>query len=219
MLRRNGWGGRAREIQRGEWGGALPRAPAHCRKWIPAPKDGFLLPVSTRTSFAGMTVGDVVVPALSGKRVPEGGMGRGLPRVPGMDSCLRRNGCYNGVAAHALTTPARSGSRGLPFLHPPLPVRGEHVEPHERAGCFPFTPFDKLRMNGWGRRAWVGMGPPPRPRDGFLPRFHEDKLRRNDGWGVVVPAKAGTQRGEWGGASPASQGWIPAFAGMVAIMG
>ena len=25
---------------------------------------------------------------------------------------------------------------------------------------------------------------------------------------------AGTQRGEWGGASPASQGWIPAFAGM-----
>ena len=39
---------------------------------------------------------------------------------------------------------------------------------------------------------------------------------RNDGWGAVVPADAGTQRGEWGGASHAPQGWIPAFAGMVA---
>ena len=89
-----------------------------------------------------------------------------------------------------------------------------------------------------------GDGPLPRPRDGFL-------LPQERRWGVVVPAQAGTQRGEVGPglsrapgmdscfrrkdggvsscprkrvprgerrgrASPAPQGWIPAFAGMVA---
>ena len=121
----------------------------------PRPRDGFLLPVSTRTSFAGMTV---VASSCPRKRVPRGGNGAGrrgewggvspasqgwIPAFAGMtvvaSSCPRKRvpRWGNGAGSHASQgwIPAFAGMTvgGSPARAPPTPVRGEPVEPCERA--------------------------------------------------------------------------------------
>ena len=127
--------------------------------------DGFLLPVSTRTSFAGKTVGR------------RGEMERGpLPRP--------RDGF--------LLSQERRWASSCPRKRVP---RGERWG----GGWIPAPRFheDKLRRKDGGASGGDGARPLPRPRDGFL-------LSQERRWGVG---------GRWGQASPASQGWIPAFAG------
>ena len=111
-------------------------------------------------------------------------MGRGLPRVPGMDSCLRRNdGCGVVVPAEAGTQRGEWGGAS------PAPQGWIPAFAGMTVGA---SSCPRKRVPRGGN----GAGPPPRPRDGFL------LGGRNDGWGVVVPAEAGTQRGEWGGGLP-----------------
>ena len=105
------------------------------------------------------------------------------------------------------------------------PVRGEPVEPCEREG----GPFDKLRacpvldtgVNG-GIRPVRGEPVEPCEREGARAYIEEGGMDSCSGAGMTVGASscprslsswkrgAGTQRGEWGGASHAPQGWIPA---------
>ncbi len=103
------------------------------------PRDGFLL--GGRNDGWGRRA--------RGSGYPEGGMGRGLPCAPGMDSCFRRNGCGQrrdtDIAPHDHPCEGRGPLRSLPFdklrvngkIRPvrgfPPPVRGELVEPCERA--------------------------------------------------------------------------------------
>ena len=100
-----------------------------------------------------------------------------------------------------LTTNGREGA--MKGRQPP--VRHEPVEGHERNGAgVPPPPSQgwipafagktvgcrRARASGYPERRG-GAGPLPRPRDGFL-------LSQERRWGVVVPAQAGTQRGEVG---------------------
>ena len=128
-------------------------------------------------------------------------MGRGFPRahrdgfllpVSTRDKLRRNGGWTSGGDGAGLPSRPRDG-----FLPSPVSTR---------------TSFAGMAV---GRRGEMGRGAPLRPRDGFLlPVSARTWFSRNDGWGVVVPAKAGTQRGELGGDLPrANQGWIPAFAG------
>ena len=57
---------------------------------------GFLL--GGRNDGWGAVVPAELVLVETGSGYPEGGMGRGLPRAPGMDSCFRRNGCVGAPA-------------------------------------------------------------------------------------------------------------------------
>ena len=113
-------------------------------------------------SGAGMTVGASSCPrSLSswkrGRGYPEGGMGRGLPRAPGMDSCFEgRNdgGTSGGNGAGPPTCPSGwippsagnvGGRGGYPDIAP-------HDHPWESRGPLRSRAFDMLRANG-------GIGP------------------------------------------------------------
>ena len=133
------------------------------RAYIEEGGDGFLL--GGRNDGWGVVVPAKLVLVETGSGYPEGGMGRGLPRAPGMDSCSGA-----GMVGAVVVRPAdiaprgpRGGrmGRGLPRA-PGMdsclrrkggwgrgpPVRGEPVEPCERG-----LPAGMVRE--------VGAGEPP----------------------------------------------------------
>ena len=187
---------RGQASQERRWGvdGARP---------LPRPRDGFLLPVSTRTS-PGKTVGrrgEMMARPLprprdgfllsQERRWGVGGRwSGGLSRVPGMDSCFRRKdgGASGGDGAGA--SPASQGWIPAPRFH--------EDKLRRKDGGASSCPRKRVPRGGrWGR-GMDSCSP--------FPRGQASQERR---WNHVVPAQAGTQRGEMGPWIPA-----PAFPGM-----
>ena len=177
--------------------------------------DGFLLPVSTRTSFTGMTVG---TPSCPRKRVPRGGRwGGASPASQGwipaprfhQDKLRRKDGGTTSCPRKRVPRGGRwGGASPAPQGWIPAP-RFHEDKLHRNDGGTPSCPRKRVPRGG----RWGGASPAPQ-RWIPAPRFHEDKLHRNDGGTTSCPRKRVPRGGRWGRASPASQGWIPAFTGM-----
>ena len=131
-------------------------------------------------------------PAFAGKAVeprrarasgyPEGGRWGGVsPAVPGMDSCFRRKD--GGTTSCPRKRVPRGGRWSVGASHAfqgwISAFAGKTVEPR------------RARASGYPEGGGRASGPLTRSRDGFL-------LSQERRWNHVVPAQAGTQRGEVG---------------------
>ena len=188
--------------QRGKMGRGLPRAPG----------DGFLLPVSTRTSFAGKTVGrrrkDGGTTSCPRTRVPRGGRrGEASPAPQGWipaprfheDKLRRKDG----------------GASSCPRTRVPRGGRWDGASP-ARQGWIPAPRFheDKLRRKDGGAPScprtrvprggrWGGASPAPQ---GWIPAFAGMTVGRRRARGRGYP------EGErWGGGFPRAPGMDSCF--------
>ena len=107
-------------------------------------RDGFLL--GGRNDGWGVVVPAELVLVETGSGYPEGGMGRGLPRAPGMDSCSGAGMTVGAPSCPRTRVPRGGNGAGPPPRAPGMdscsgagmtvaggrPVRGERVEPCER---------------------------------------------------------------------------------------
>ena len=186
----------------------------------PRPRDGFLLPVSTRTSFRRNDGGTTSCPRT---RVPRGGRwGQGwIPAFAGMTVEPRR--------ARGRGYPEGGGGARDGFL------RGQAsqemtVEPGRRARERGY-PEGEAHGAGDGfllpcRTRFAGMTVEPRrargrgyPEGGVGPGMDSSPFASfpgNDGGTTSCPRTRVPRGGRWwqGGTPPRPTGWIPAFAGM-----
>ena len=126
-------------------------------------------------------------------RLPRGGRWGEASRVPGMDSCSEAGMTVEPRRARARWYPEGDMGRGL--------SRVPGMDSCSKAGM---TVEPRRARARWYPEGGYGAGPLPRPRDGFLLKG------RNDGGTTSCPRTLVPRGGIWGGASPASQGWIPA---------